>query len=118
RLGRIVVVAVIVWGLAVAVAGGVGTFAAALVCFWIAGARDRARGVAGAAASVSAVCRSTILQVVTTEEMRGRMSALFMLVVGGGPYVGDVESGAAAALVGVRAAGVSGGRRGGGGAGV
>jgi MFS family permease len=99
RLGRIVVVAVVVWGLAVAVAGVVGTFAAALVCFAIAGAAD----------SVSAVCRSTILQVVTTEEMRGRMSALFMLVVGGGPYVGDVESGAAAALLGVRPAVVSGG---------
>jgi MFS family permease len=99
RLGRIVVGAVVVWGLAVAVAGFVGTFAAALVCFAVAGAAD----------SVSAVCRSTILQTVTTDEMRGRMSALFMLVVGGGPYVGDVESGAAAALVGVRPAVVSGG---------
>jgi len=99
RLGRIVVAAVVVWGLAVAVAGLVGTFAAALVCFAVAGAAD----------SVSAVCRSTILQTVTTDEMRGRMSALFMLVVGGGPYVGDVESGAAAALFGVRPAVVSGG---------
>jgi MFS family permease len=99
RLGRIVVAAVVVWGLAVAVAGVVGTFAAALVCFAVAGAAD----------SVSAVCRSTILQTVTTDEMRGRMSALFMLVVGGGPYVGDVESGAAAALFGVRPAVVSGG---------
>jgi len=93
------VAAVVVWGLAVAVAGLVGTFAAALVCFAVAGAAD----------SVSAVCRSTILQTVTTDEMRGRMSALFMLVVGGGPYVGDVESGAAAALFGVRPAVVSGG---------
>jgi MFS family permease len=99
RLGRIVVAAVVVWGLAVAVAGVVGTFAAALVCFAVAGAAD----------SVSAVCRSTILQTVTTDEMRGRMSALFMLVVGGGPYVGDLESGAAAAAVGVRPAVVSGG---------
>jgi MFS family permease len=99
RLGRIVVGAVVVWGLAVTVAGVVGTFAAALACFAIAGAAD----------SVSAVCRSTILQVVTTDEMRGRMSAVFMLVVGGGPYAGDVESGAAAALVGVRPAVVSGG---------
>jgi MFS family permease len=99
RLGRIVVAAVVVWGLAVTVAGVVGTFAAALVCFAIAGAAD----------SVSAVCRSTILQIVTTDEMRGRMSAVFMLVVGGGPYAGDVESGAAAALLGVRPAVVSGG---------
>jgi MFS family permease len=99
RLGRVVVGAVVVWGLAIAAAGVMGTFAGALVCFAIAGAAD----------SVSAVCRSTILQTVATEEMRGRMSALFMLVVGGGPYLGDAEAGGAAALFGVRPAVVSGG---------
>lgn len=99
RLGRVVVAAVVVWGLAVTAAGVMGTFAGALVCFAVAGAAD----------SVSAVCRSTMLQTIATDELRGRMSALFMLVVGGGPYLGDVESGAAAALFGVRPAVVSGG---------
>ena len=65
--------------------------------------------VAGAADSVSAVCRSSINQTVTPDAMRGRMSSVFMLVVTSGPRLGDVESGSVAALAGVRASVVSGG---------
>ena len=43
--------------------------------------------------SVSAVCRSIINQTMTPEELRGRMSAIFMLVVTSGPRLGDLESG-------------------------
>ena len=52
--------------------------------------------IAGAADSVSAVCRSTINQTVTPDAMRGRMSSVFSLVVTSGPRLGDVESGAVA----------------------
>ena len=65
--------------------------------------------IAGAADSVSAVCRSTINQAATPEQMRGRMSAVFMLVVTSGPRLGDVESGLAASALGAQAAVVSGG---------
>ena len=65
--------------------------------------------IAGAADSVSAVCRSTILQTATPDSMRGRMSSIFMLVVAGGPRVGDVESGVVAAAAGTQASVVSGG---------
>ena len=65
--------------------------------------------VAGAADSVSAVCRSTILQTATPDEMRGRMSAIFTLVVAGGPRLGDVESGTVAGIAGTRFSIVSGG---------
>jgi MFS-type transporter involved in bile tolerance (Atg22 family) len=65
--------------------------------------------VAGAADSVSAVCRSTISQTVTPDDMRGRMSSVFSLVVAGGPRLGDVESGAVASLTTVRVSVVSGG---------
>ena len=41
--------------------------------------------------------------------MRGRMSSIFMLVVAGGPRVGDVESGVVAAAFGTQASVVSGG---------
>ena len=41
--------------------------------------------LAGAADSVSAVCRTTINQTVTPERMRGRMSAVYSLVVSSGP---------------------------------
>ena len=58
--------------------------------------------VAGAADSVSAVCRSTINQTVTPDHMRGRMSSVFSLVVTSGPRLGDVESGAVAGAGGRR----------------
>jgi hypothetical protein len=54
--------------------------------------------VAGAADVVSAVFRSTILQTTVPDNLRGRMSAVHILVVVGGPRVGDVEAGLVAAL--------------------
>lgn len=88
RLGRIVVVAVAVWGGAVACAGLVRTLAPALLLFAIAGFAD----------GISAVCRTTINQTVTPDRMRGRMSALYSLVVNSGPRLGDIESGLVAGL--------------------
>jgi MFS family permease len=98
-LGRIVIAAVIVWGLAIAGAGLMTTIYPALLLFAIAGAAD----------SVSAVCRSTISQSVTPDHMRGRMSSVFMLVVAGGPRLGDAESGAVASAFSPRVSVVSGG---------
>ncbi|MDA0166762.1 MFS transporter [Solirubrobacter ginsenosidimutans] len=98
-LGRVVIGAVAVWGLAIAGAGFMPSIwpAAALLA------------IAGAADSVSAVCRSIINQSVTPEELRGRMSATFMLVVTSGPRLGDLESGIAASLTTAGVAVVSGG---------
>jgi cyclic beta-1,2-glucan synthetase len=45
--------------------------------------------LAGAADSVSAVCRSTISQTLTPDRMRGRMSSVFSLVVASGPRLGE-----------------------------
>jgi MFS family permease len=53
-------------------------------------------GVAGAADAVSAIFRSTILQVAAPREMQGRLSGVFIVVVAGGPRLGDLESGAVA----------------------
>jgi MFS family permease len=99
RLGRIVIWAVVAWGLAIALAGVAGSL-------WIAAAM---LALAGAADSISAVCRSAINQSVTPDHLRGRMSSVFMLVVTSGPRLGDVESGTVAALTSVRASVVSGG---------
>jgi MFS family permease len=98
-LGRITVVAVIAWGLAIAGAGLMPSLLPAALLLAVAGAAD----------SVSAVCRTTINQAATPEEMRGRMSAVFMLVVTSGPRLGDVESGLAASALGAQAAVVTGG---------
>jgi MFS family permease len=99
RLGRVVVVAIVLWGLAITLTGLTHSLAVALACLLIAGSAD----------SVSAVCRSTILFTETPEEMRGRLSAIYLLVVAGGPRVGDVESGSVAAAFGARTAVTSGG---------
>ncbi|HEU4979043.1 MAG TPA: MFS transporter [Solirubrobacteraceae bacterium] len=99
RLGRIVVFAVIAWGLAIAGAGAVGALWPAAVLLAVAGAAD----------SISAVCRSTINQTVTPDAMRGRMSSVFSLVVTSGPRLGDVESGSVAAATSPRFSVVSGG---------
>jgi MFS family permease len=99
RLGRIVICAVALWGAAIAVAG-------LMPSLWPAAAL---LALAGAADSVSAVCRSTINQTVTPEHMRGRMSAVFGLVVTGGPRLGDIESGSVAGAAGVQFSVVSGG---------
>jgi hypothetical protein len=91
--------AVLVWGAAIAAAGLMPSLAPAALLLAVAGAAD----------SVSAVCRTSINQAATPESMRGRMSAVFMLVVTSGPRLGDVESGLAASAIGAQAAVVTGG---------
>ena len=99
RLGRIVIWAVIAWGLAIALAGVASSL-------WVAAAL---LALAGAADSISAVCRSSINQSVTPDHLRGRMSSVFTLVVTSGPRLGDVESGSVAALTSARTSVISGG---------
>src|SRR3954447_5714585 len=98
-LGRIVLAAVAVWGLAIAAAGMMSSIWPAAILFAVAGAAD----------SVSAVCRSTISQSVTPDHMRGRMSSVFSLVVASGPRLGDVEAGTVASMSSPRFSVVSGG---------
>jgi MFS family permease len=99
RLGRVVICAVVVWGLAIAATGLVTSLWPAVALLALAGAAD----------SVSAVCRSTINQTVTPDALRGRMSSVFMLVVTSGPRLGDLESGVVASLTSARFAVASGG---------
>ena len=99
RLGVIVIWAVSVWGAAIALAGLMPSLWPAALLLAVAGAAD----------SVSAVCRSTINQTITPDHMRGRMSSTFSLVVTSGPRLGDVEAGGVAALAGPRFSVVSGG---------
>ena len=99
RLGVIAIWAVVVWGSAIAVAGLAGSLAVAALLLAAAGAAD----------SVSAVCRASINQSITPDHLRGRMSSIFSLVVTSGPRLGDVESGAVAGLAGPRFSVTSGG---------
>jgi MFS family permease len=63
----------------------------------------------GAFDMVSAVFRSTILQVATPDELRGRLQGVFLVVVAGGPRLGDAVVGTTAGLFGEQAAIVIGG---------
>jgi hypothetical protein len=99
RQGRAVLVAVSVWGLAIAVFGLAAWLPLALVLLAVAGAAD----------VVSAVFRNTILQLTVPDGLRGRLSAIHIAVVSGGPRLGDAESGGVAALAGARFSVVSGG---------
>ena len=58
---------------------------------------------------VSAIFRNTILQVATSDSLRGRLQGVFVVVVTGGPRFGDLEAGTVASLAGTEFAVFSGG---------
>ncbi len=97
--GLYVVLMVCTWGASIALFGA--TSALAIGLFFLA--------ICGAADMVSAVFRSTILQVATPDELRGRLQGVFIVVVAGGPRLGDVVAGTAATVMGERAAIIAGG---------
>jgi hypothetical protein len=65
--------------------------------------------IGGAADMVSAAFRSTILQQVASDDLRGRLQGVFTVVVAGGPRLADAVHGAAAAVVGTTLAAAGGG---------
>jgi MFS family permease len=99
RQGRAILYAVALWGVGIALAG-------ATRWLWVALA---ALALAGAADVVSAVFRSTITQTEVPDSLRGRLAAVFIAVVTGGPRLGDAEAGAAAAVLGAQGSVLSGG---------
>ncbi|HEY4375979.1 MAG TPA: MFS transporter, partial [Acidimicrobiales bacterium] len=99
RHGLAVLISVAIWGAAIATFGLSSWLWLALVLLAIAGAAD----------VVSAVFRNTILHESVPDRLRGRLSAVHIGVVAGGPRLGDAETGAITALAGPQAAVVSGG---------
>ena len=100
RRGVAVIWAVTAWGAAIAAFGLVGSnLPLALVCLAVAGAAD----------VISAIFRSTIAQLATPDRLRGRLSTIFILVVSGGPRLGDFEAGMVAAWTTPTVSVVSGG---------
>jgi MFS family permease len=108
RQGLTVVVAIVVWGVAMVgfgVACGLAD-GSARVWLWIALAF---LAIGGAADMVSSAFRSTILQQAASDELRGRLQGVFTVVVAGGPRLSDALHGAAAAVVGTTVAAAGGG---------
>jgi MFS family permease len=100
RVGYAVIVAVAIWGGAIALFG-LSTFSFPLALVFLA--------IAGAADVLSAVFRSTILQLETPDALRGRVTSIHILVVTSGPRLGDIEAATVAAVVGPQLSVVSGG---------
>jgi len=100
RRGRAVILAVAGWGAAI-VGFGLATFSFPLALTLLA--------LAGAADVLSAVFRSTIVQLETPDGLRGRVTAIHILVVTSGPRLGDIEAAAVAGLIGPQASVISGG---------
>ncbi|GGG22362.1 MFS transporter [Rhodococcoides trifolii] len=109
RQGVAVIVCIVVWGVAmigfgvsvgVAVVGGVSWALYVALAFLALG---------GGADMISAAFRSSMLQSVATDEMRGRLQGVFVVVVAGGPRIGDVLHGFTAVYVGTAVAAAGGG---------
>jgi MFS family permease len=98
RQGLAVLLAIVAWGVAITAFGLTTTLWVGVLLLAAAGAADM----------VSAVFRSTILQQAAPDEMQGRMQGVFIVVVAGGPRLGDLESGTVASL-GLETSVVSGG---------
>jgi MFS family permease len=99
RQGRAVVLAVVVYGAAIAAVGLTRLLWLGVVLLAVSGGADM----------VSSVYRNTILQVATPDEMRGRLQGVFIVVVAGGPRLGDFTAGSLATLTSETAAIIAGG---------
>lgn len=87
RQGFAVLVAISLWGAAIVMFGLSSSLHMAV--FWLA--------VAGAADMVSSAFRNSMLQTAAPDEMRGRLQGVFIVVVAGGPRLGDLRVGAMSA---------------------
>lgn len=99
RQGIAIVVAIVVWGLAMTLFGMTSVLWLAVIFLAVGGWADL----------ISAVYRSTILQVNATDEMRGRIQGVFTVVVAGGPRVADLVHGLVASTTSTAFATTAGG---------
>ncbi|WP_326765475.1 MFS transporter [Streptomyces sp. NBC_01591] len=88
RHGLAVLLAVSCWGTAIAVFGLTRQLWLGLIFLALAGCAD----------TISMVFRNTMLQAAVPDEMRGRLQGVFIVVVAGGPRLGDFLAGSVADL--------------------
>ena len=107
--GKAILICIVLWGLSM-IGFGVAVYFASpsssVIYLWAAVAF---LAFGGAVDMVSAAFRSTMLQQVATDDMRGRLQGVFIVVVAGGPRIGDVLHGGAAFLFGTGVAAAGGG---------
>ncbi|GAA1822309.1 MFS transporter [Nesterenkonia flava] len=115
RQGVAVYWSVVAWGLCIAAFGLVVLLASrepvpadGSVTWWVWPAAACLM-LAGVADSVSAIFRTTILQSATPDHLRGRLQGVFIVVVAGGPRLGEMLSGGAASVIGEHWTSIAGG---------
>jgi MFS family permease len=99
RQGAILLGAVAAYGVATTLYGMSDLFILSIVLLAFVGAAD----------TVSTILRNTIRQLSTPDHLRGRMTSVNMIFFMGGPQLGNLEAGIAAALFGAPFAVISGG---------
>jgi MFS family permease len=90
RVGRVLLGAVAVYGVATLAFALSSVFALSLLALWVGGAADM----------VSVVIRQSLVQLETPDAMRGRVSAVNSIFIGASNQLGEFESGATAAWLG------------------
>jgi len=99
RMGRTLLAAVFLYGVGVVIFGASSWFPLSLAAYAFIGMADQ----------VSVVCRQTMVQLATPDELRGRVTSVNMLFIGASNRLGAVESGVVAHFMGPVFAVVSGG---------
>jgi MFS family permease len=99
RQGLIFLTSLAVYGLATALYGASHWFVFSLLFLSLIGAAD----------ATSTIVRNTVRQSITPDHLRGRVQSLNVMFVMGGPQLGNLEAGVAAALWGTPASVISGG---------
>jgi MFS family permease len=91
RGGRAILITVFVFGVATIVFGISKSFGLSLAALFILGAAD----------NISVVIRQTVLQLMTPDSMRGRVTAVSVIFIGSSNELGEFESGVAASVLGL-----------------
>jgi MFS family permease len=99
RRGRVLLVAVFIYGLATVMFGVSHTFWLTFMCLAVSGAADM----------VSTILRNIIRQLSTPDALRGRMVSVNMIFFMGGPQLGELEAGLVANGFGAPISVISGG---------
>jgi MFS family permease len=98
RAGRWILFGVTIYGLSLLLFAGSDTFWMSVLFLVGAGVGD----------TISAILRSTINQLSTPDELRGRMASINSIFTNSGPQLGQFQAGALAALIGTEFAAASG----------
>jgi MFS family permease len=99
RGGRTILITVVIFGISTIIFGISKSLPISLAALFILGAAD----------NISVVIRQTVLQLLTPDSMRGRVTAVSVIFIGSSNELGEFESGVAASFLGLETAVVFGG---------